>query len=141
MAHPGGTQAVVMAWDVRSLGKRTGGSAARSDGERQGASQCAAANMTTKKLEKFRVRSETHPPTLQFEYRTVVYEATSARGGSATAWWDGILYVCQTAKDKESSFLRPRIWEVDGLQWSGVCLVRSNVQETLEDTNVIQHHV
>ena len=61
----------------------------------------ATANMTATKLKRFEDRSGTNPPTLQFDYKPVVYEATSARGASARAWWDGI---CQMAKDKESSF-------------------------------------
>ena len=60
----------------------------------------AAANMTATKLQRFEARSETNPPTLQFDYKPVVYESTSARGASAKEWWDGI---CHMAKDKEST--------------------------------------
>jgi hypothetical protein len=80
----------------------------------------AAATMTTKKLRLFEERSVTHPPTLQFDYKPVVYEATSARGASAKEWWDGI---CQMAKDKDSSYGLGfgSLMEYNGLAfaWSG----------------------
>ena len=61
----------------------------------------AAALRTKHKLDQFNRRSATHPPTLQFDYKPVVYESTSARGAGAKEWWDGI---CQMAKDKDSAF-------------------------------------
>ena len=81
VTDPGGQQHVIMGSDKVPL--------------------LAAKLRTKQKEDQFEARSVTHPPTLQFDYKPVVYETTSARGASAKEWWDGI---CQMAKDKESPF-------------------------------------
>ena len=114
-AHPEATQAV--AWDV---GVTDPGGVQQLLMGSDKVPLHAAATMTAKKLRQFEVRSATHPPTLQFDYKPVVYESTSARGASAQVWWDGI---CQMAKDKESSFGLGfgSLMEYNGLAyaWSG----------------------
>jgi len=114
-AHPEATRAV--AWDIGVTDP--GGDQHLTRGSDQ-VPLSAAAHMTATKLKRFEERLETNPPTLQFEYKPVVYESTSARGASAKEWWDGI---CQMAKDKESSFGLGfgSLMEYNGLAyaWSG----------------------
>ena len=114
-AHPEATRAV--AWDVEVTDPR-GVQHLLMGSDKVPLN--AAATMTATKLRQFEGRSATHPPTLQFDYKPVVYESTSARGASAQVWWDGI---CQMAKDKESSFGLGygSLMEYNGLAyaWSG----------------------
>ena len=95
-AHPGATRAV--AWDA---GVTDPGGKQNVIMGSDKVPLHAAALRTKQKLDQFNARSLTHPPTLQFDYKPVVFEATSARGASAKEWWDGI---CQMAKDKENPF-------------------------------------
>ena len=73
VTDPGGQQHVIMGSDKVPL--------------------LAAATRSKQKLDQFEARSVTHPPTLQFDYKPVVYETTSARGASAKGWWDGICQI------------------------------------------------
>ena len=76
------------------------------------------------KVDKFEAVKALNPP-LGFVYRPIVFEATSARGPAASAWWREITSL---AKDKESGFGLGygSLMEYNGLAhaWSGQTFAR-----------------
>ena len=77
-----------------------------------------------RKVVKFEAVKALNPP-LGFEYRPIVFEASSARGPAAAAWWREITSL---AKDKESGFGLGygSLMEYNGLAhaWSGQTFAR-----------------
>ena len=86
----------------------------------------AAKVYTKAKLQKFEVLKANNPDrVVGFEYRPVVFEATSARGPEAQKWWQEITGL---AKDKESGWALGygALMEYNGLAyaWSGQTFAR-----------------
>ena len=86
----------------------------------------AAKVYTQEKLKKFEVLKESNPDSVVgFEYRPIVFEATSARGLEAQTWWKEITGL---AKDKESGWALGygALMEYNGLAyaWSGQTFAR-----------------
>ena len=64
----------------------------------------------------------------------MIFETASARGACAAEWWAGIT---KLAKSKESEFGLGYIWELDGIQWAGTHVVRSDVCATLGNSALV----
>ena len=84
----------------------------------------AAENYTQVKWKRFDKVKESNP-TLGFDYRPIVFEATSARGKEAEKWWQEVTGL---AKDKESGWALGygALMEYNGLAyaWSGQTFAR-----------------